>query len=169
MILYDLCLLPAQFCYTIVYIWKVESCVQITDQRAPLENIQQCGEPYFAGTEILHHSQSQSYFTTVGKPPVSPSSWCLRPTISNFSFFNWTLAVIVLCNVLSDQRMCMLFAIAAGPCQHSHSQVQVPWNSWPHFTVWDPWLPESRARVTLQLACYCQSVHIGDKPLDINY
>jgi hypothetical protein len=28
-ILYDFCLLPAQFCYIIVYIRKVESCVQI--------------------------------------------------------------------------------------------------------------------------------------------
>jgi hypothetical protein len=31
MILYDPCLLPAQFCYKIVYLWKVESCVQIMD------------------------------------------------------------------------------------------------------------------------------------------
>jgi hypothetical protein len=29
------CLLPAQFCYIIVYIWKVESCVQIADRYAP--------------------------------------------------------------------------------------------------------------------------------------
>jgi hypothetical protein len=34
MILYDLCLLPAQFSYIIVYIWKVESRVQIADQCA---------------------------------------------------------------------------------------------------------------------------------------
>jgi hypothetical protein len=32
MILYDLCLLAAQFCYTVVYIWKVESCVQIANR-----------------------------------------------------------------------------------------------------------------------------------------
>jgi hypothetical protein len=31
MILYDFCLLTALFCYIIVYIWKVESCVQIAD------------------------------------------------------------------------------------------------------------------------------------------
>jgi hypothetical protein len=34
-ILYDLCLLPAQFCYIIVYIQKVETHVQIVDQCAP--------------------------------------------------------------------------------------------------------------------------------------
>jgi hypothetical protein len=32
---YDFCLFPAQFCYIIVYIWKVKSCVQIADRCAP--------------------------------------------------------------------------------------------------------------------------------------
>jgi hypothetical protein len=32
MILYDFCLLPAQFCYIIVYTRKVESCVKIADR-----------------------------------------------------------------------------------------------------------------------------------------
>jgi hypothetical protein len=35
MILYDFCLLPAQFHYMIVHRWKVESRVQIADQCAP--------------------------------------------------------------------------------------------------------------------------------------
>jgi hypothetical protein len=35
MVLYDFCFLPAKFCYVIVYIRKVESCVQIADQCAP--------------------------------------------------------------------------------------------------------------------------------------
>jgi hypothetical protein len=35
MILYDSCLLPAQFCYIIVYTRKVENCVQIADRCAP--------------------------------------------------------------------------------------------------------------------------------------
>jgi hypothetical protein len=35
MILYDLCLLSAQFCYIIIYIRKVESRVQIADRCAP--------------------------------------------------------------------------------------------------------------------------------------
>jgi hypothetical protein len=37
MILYDFCFLPAQFCYIIVYIWKVETHVQIADQCASWE------------------------------------------------------------------------------------------------------------------------------------
>jgi hypothetical protein len=35
MILYDFCLLPAQFCYIIVYTQKFESRVQIVDRCAP--------------------------------------------------------------------------------------------------------------------------------------
>jgi hypothetical protein len=35
MILYDFSLLPAQFCYIIIYIGKVESCVQIANWCAP--------------------------------------------------------------------------------------------------------------------------------------
>jgi hypothetical protein len=37
MILYDFRLLPAQFCYIIEYIWKVESHVQIPGRCAPWE------------------------------------------------------------------------------------------------------------------------------------
>jgi hypothetical protein len=36
MIPYDFCLFPAQFCYIIVYIRKVKSCVQIADRRVCL-------------------------------------------------------------------------------------------------------------------------------------
>jgi hypothetical protein len=35
--LYDFCLLPAQFCYILVYIGKVESRVQIADRCATWE------------------------------------------------------------------------------------------------------------------------------------
>jgi hypothetical protein len=35
LILYDFCLLPAQFCLIIMYIQKDESCVQILDQCTP--------------------------------------------------------------------------------------------------------------------------------------
>jgi hypothetical protein len=31
--------------------------------------------------------------------------------------------------------MALSFTIAAGPCQCSHFQVQVPWDLWPYFTV----------------------------------
>jgi hypothetical protein len=35
MIPYDFGLFPAQFCYTIIYMWKVKSCVEIADRSAP--------------------------------------------------------------------------------------------------------------------------------------
>jgi hypothetical protein len=69
MILCDLCLFPAQFCYIIIYILKVPT---------------------------LTTSQSQSYFITGSLSPIS-SSWQLGPlrfTTSNF--FNGTHAFIVL-------------------------------------------------------------------------
>jgi hypothetical protein len=42
MILYDFCLLPAEFCCIIIYIQKVESCVHL----CTLESFQWCTEPY---------------------------------------------------------------------------------------------------------------------------
>jgi hypothetical protein len=57
----------------------------------------------------------------------------LRPTTS--IFFNWTLAVIVLCKILFGQRMCLSFTIPAGLRQRSHSRVRIPRDSWPYFTV----------------------------------
>jgi hypothetical protein len=43
---------------------------------------------------------------------------------------------------LSDERMDLLFTIAAGPRQRSHSRVQVQGESWPYFTVSDLRLPQ---------------------------
>jgi hypothetical protein len=43
----------------------------------------------------------------------------------------------------SDERMGVSFTVAAGPCQCSHSWVQVTWDSWPRFTVSDSRLPQS--------------------------
>jgi hypothetical protein len=37
--------------------------------------------------------------------------------------------------------MGLSFTIAAGPRQRSHSQVRIPRDSWPHFTVSDSRLP----------------------------
>jgi hypothetical protein len=49
---------------------------------------------------------------------------------------------------LSDERMGMQFTltIASGPCQSSHSGVQVPQNSWPYFTASYETTPIWRAR-----------------------
>jgi hypothetical protein len=87
--------------------------------------------------------QSQSYFT-IGSLPPYRSSWRQAPWGSwPVIFFNWTLAVIVLCNILSEEKICLQFTIAADPRQRSHFQVRVPRKSWPHFTIWDPRLPQA--------------------------
>jgi hypothetical protein len=64
---------------------------------------------------------------------LAPSS--LSPTTSIFS--NWALAVVVLCNIFSDERMGLSFTIATGPRQRRHSRVRDPRDSWPYFTVSD--------------------------------
>jgi hypothetical protein len=63
----------------------------------------------------------------------------LRLRTSKFIF---QLRLRSLCNVLSDERMGLTFTIAAGPRQSSHSQVRVPRDSWPYFTVSDSRLPQ---------------------------
>jgi hypothetical protein len=42
-----------------------------------------------------------------------------------------------LCNILSDEKMRLSFTISTDPRQHSHSQVRVPRDSRPQFTVLD--------------------------------
>jgi hypothetical protein len=51
---------------------------------------------------------------------------------------------------LSDERTGLSFTIAAGPCQRSHSRVQVPWDSRPNFTVSNSRLPLSSPPTTLR-------------------
>jgi hypothetical protein len=52
-ILYDLCLLPAQFHYAVINIQYLESHVQLA-----LEIYQWCGEPCFAGWASAANSQA---------------------------------------------------------------------------------------------------------------
>jgi hypothetical protein len=84
MILYDLRLFPAQFCYIIVYIWKIESCVQIAEKRMS--------------------SQSQSYITTDGQSAslswYQASIWGPRP------YFRYChiVADLLMWGALSDER-----------------------------------------------------------------
>jgi hypothetical protein len=47
-----------------------------------------------------------------------------------------------LCNILSNERMCLSFTNADGPRQRSHSHVPVLQDSWPYFTVSDSRLPQ---------------------------
>jgi hypothetical protein len=51
-------------------------------------------------------------------------------------------------DVDADERTGLSFAIAAGPRQHSHSQVRVPWDLRPYFTVSDSRLPFSSPPTT---------------------
>jgi hypothetical protein len=90
---------------------------------------------YLKGSYLVYVSQSQSYFTTDGLPPITSWRQAPRDPRPIFLFSSWTLELIVLCNILSHERMGLSFKITAGPCQCSHSQVRVPRESWPHFTV----------------------------------
>jgi hypothetical protein len=92
---------------------------------------------------VKSQSQGQSYFMTGGLLSIS-SSWQRVPQDSRpvILFSNWTLAVMALINILSDERMGLSFTIPAGPCQRSHSQVRIPRDLWPHFTVSDSRLPQ---------------------------
>jgi hypothetical protein len=80
------------------------------------------------------------------------------------TFFNWTLVVIVLCNILPDKRMGLSFTIAAGSRQRSHSQVRVSRDSQPHFTVTDVFAHNVYCRfceVILTSLCVCFSLCVS--------
>jgi hypothetical protein len=75
------------------------------------------------------------------RPTVSRPVWSwnkapisgLRP---NF-YYSQSVAGLLMWGALPDERAGLSFTIAAGACQRSHSQVQVQWDSRPHFTVSD--------------------------------
>jgi hypothetical protein len=57
-------------------------------------------------------------------------------------FYYWqTVACLLMWGALSEERTGLSFTIAAGSRQRSHSQVQVPRDSWPYFTFSDSGLP----------------------------
>jgi hypothetical protein len=63
--------------------------------------------------------------------------------------------LVFLLGALSDERTGLSSVHAAGPCQRSLSQVRVPWDSRPYFTVSDLRLPISSPpkirRVTVEV------------------
>jgi hypothetical protein len=59
----------------------------------------------------------------------------LRTRTRTFYFPTEHLRLQSLCKILSDERMSLSFTIATGPRQRSYSQIRVPGDSWPHFTV----------------------------------
>jgi hypothetical protein len=73
---------------------------------------------------------------TVSRPVclgVKHPSGTQRPDL----YFCQTVSDLLMWGALSDERTGLLFAIAAGPRQRSHSRVRVPWDSRPYFTVSD--------------------------------
>jgi hypothetical protein len=116
------------------------------------------------------------------------SIWGLRPDL----YYCMTVAGLLMWGALSGERTVLTFRITAGPRQRSHFWFRVPWDSWPYFTVSDSNLPFSspptleglrwrhstppshgesilvriRARATLRLAVYRQSVRLGAKLLE---
>jgi hypothetical protein len=104
-------------------------------------------------TELIE-SESESYVTTDGqsaslswyKAPI----WGLRP---DFYFrteygIRLTVTFLISWDALSDERTCLSFVCAAGPCQSSLSGVLVPWDLRPYPTVSDLRLPFSSPPTT---------------------
>jgi hypothetical protein len=123
------------------------------DQRSFFFRLNPCGNsPYvtFSLTRrwvcllfcpLVSESESESYVTTDGQPASlswnKAPFWGLRPDLD----YCLTVAGLLMWGALSDERMGLEFAIAAGPRQRNHSRVQVPWNSRPYFTASDSRLP----------------------------
>jgi hypothetical protein len=90
---------------------------------------------------LIPLAESESYVTTDGqsarlswnKAPI----WGLRPDF----YYCQTVTVLLMWGAVSDERTGLSFTTAAGPRQHSHSRVRVPWDSRPYFTVSDSRLP----------------------------
>jgi hypothetical protein len=96
----------------------------------------------------LSESESESYVMTDGQSASlswnrSPI-WGLRPDL----YYCQTVADLLMWSALSDERTGLLFTIAAGPRQRSHSRVRVPLDSRPYFTVSDSRLPFSSLPTT---------------------
>jgi hypothetical protein len=93
-------------------------------------------------------SESESYVMTNGQS--GSLSWNKAPIWGLWPDFYYcqTIAGLLMCGALSDERMDLSFIIAAGPRQHSHFWVRGPWDSWPYYTVSDLRLPFSLPRTT---------------------
>jgi hypothetical protein len=81
----------------------------------------------------------------------------LRPTVRRPAclgikhpdfYYCQTVAGLLIWGDLSDERTGLSFATVAGPRQHNHSRVRVPWDSWPYFTASDSRLPFSSPPTT---------------------
>jgi hypothetical protein len=86
---------------------------------------------------VCLQTQSQIYVTTDGQS--ASLSWCQAPIwgLRPYFYYCHTVADLLMCVTLSDERTDLSFTIAAGPRKHSHSRVRVPPDSWPYFTLSD--------------------------------
>jgi hypothetical protein len=86
-------------------------------------------------------SQVKSYVTTNG--PSASLSWNKAPIwgLRQDFYYRQTVADLLIWGTVSDKRMGLLFTIAAGPRQRSHSLARVPWDLRPYFTLSDSRLP----------------------------
>jgi hypothetical protein len=80
-----------------------------------------------SGSCITRDCQSTSL--SWNKSPI----WVLRPEF----YYCQTIACLLIWGALSDERTSLSFTVSAVPRQRSHSQVSVPWDSRPYFTVSD--------------------------------
>jgi hypothetical protein len=76
---------------------------------------------------------------------VTNFSFSLKFPLDNYGF--------VICSALSDESTGLKFTytIASGPCQSSHSWVEIPKNSRPYFTVSSETPPTWRARFRIYI------------------
>jgi hypothetical protein len=92
-------------------------------------------------------SDGQSSILSCSKTAI----WRLRPHF----YYCQTVASLLIWVALCHKRVCLLFTIAAGPHQRSHSELRVQRNSWPYCTVSDSRFPFSSPptirRVTVEV------------------
>jgi hypothetical protein len=97
---------------------------------------------------VASKSESESYVTTDCQSASlswnKASIWGLRPDF----YYRRTVAGLLMWGAFSDGRTGLLFTIAAGPSQRSHSLVRSPLDSRPYFTVSDLRLPISSPPTT---------------------
>jgi hypothetical protein len=101
-----------------------------------------------ASTLINPSLNLEPYITTDGQS--ANLAWNKAPICGLRPDFCYcqTVASLLMWGALSDERTGLSFAIAADPQQRSHSQVPIPWDSRPYFTVSDSRLPFSSLSTT---------------------
>jgi hypothetical protein len=123
--------------------------------------------PWFTASQLLvfttdsSSNQSQNYVTTDGRSARlswnEAPIWGLRPGF----YYCQTFAGLLMSGAVSDEKMGLPFATAAGLRQCSHSRARVPWYSWPYFTVSDSRLPQpggSNPRIYILSADHIENI-----------